>query len=883
MAKKIKQVVPEAFDGETAVNDSRTPAQKQYWAMKQKHPDALLFFRMGDFYEMFGEDAKVASKILGLTLTSRDKSSANPIPMAGVPYHAVNKYIAQLSQLGYKIAIGEQITEPSSVGIVERAVVRVITPGTIVEDEILNRKEHNFLVSVAETNNVYAIAYLDTSTGDFFVSELDSLQHVKDELTLLRPAEVIFPKNKMFSLDLVDYVKTTFHCSVSWYELFEDPNKVLLAHFRLKNLSGFGVEDMVVGMLAAGYLLAYVLENQKTDQTNIIKLQPVFPKNHLHLDEATIRHLELFYNSFDGKRDGSLISILDRTQTSMGARLLIRWLMKPLLNLQQIEQRLEAVSYFVEQKAMRVTIQNDLREVSDLERILAKIIFKKALPRDLISLKQTIALFPHLREILSKSALSHIKQILETLTNRDLNNIQALIDAALIGEASACTEGNIIKKGYNQEVDDLRKIVFSGKDWLVEYQTKLQAETGINTLKVSYNQIFGYYIEVSKGQVAKAPVSFIRKQTLVNAERYITPELKEYEEKVVGAEEKLIRLEQKILSEIQEAIVAVAHALKESAQAVATLDVYVGLATLASDQKYVRPEMSEKLGVLEIVEGRHPVIEQFRDEPFIGNNLHLDDQKRIMLLTGPNMAGKSTYLRQNALIILMAQIGSFVPAKRCTIPVTDRIFTRIGASDILIKGQSTFLVEMQETANILNNLTDRSFVILDEVGRGTSTYDGLSLAWSILEYLHHNCRAKVLFATHYHELIAVTEGLSAATNFSMAVSENSQGVTFLHKVVSGGVDRSYGIEVAKISGLPQIVIDRARNILQSLETQKKDHREFTNQLSFLEPQVIETIKIVRRDSELEKRLSELDLNSLTPLQALNLLSEMKKKMNRQKE
>jgi len=864
------------------MDEKITPAQQQYQEIKKKYADALLFFRMGDFYEMFGEDAKVASNVLGLTLTSRDRTSPHPIPMAGVPYHSVNKYIAQLSQKGFKVAICEQLSDPSLPGIVERDVVRVITPGTVVEDEMLDQKRNNYIVGIAEHADVFGVAMLDISTGDFSVTECSTVQQLKDELYKLSPAEIVFPKNAFAQRDIVDILQETLHAHISWYQMFEDPTEKLISHFHVKTLKGFGIEHMETAIQAAGCLLAYVQENEKIPLSHIICITPVFRGDYMHLDESTIRHLELIGNAYDGKKEGSLLGVLDRTETSMGARLLYQWLLHPLLQKNKIEDRLDVISFFLEASSERLTLRQSLKHVVDIERIIAKMVFRKAWPKDLLSLKETIGQLPTCQSIIQQSQATLLQELLVSLQAPALQEVYHIIDASIDEDAVSGLEngGTIIKKGFNTTIDELRSLVYEGKDWIVAYQKREQERTGITNLKVGFNKIFGYFLEVSKGQLSKIPGDFIRKQTLVNAERFITEELKQYEQKVLGAEEKLLQLEREEFLKVQESLYPFIPALKDLASALATIDVLVGFATLAFDQKYCRPVFAEHKGVLTYTNGRHPVVEKFLSNAFVGNDLHLDKEKYIMLLTGPNMAGKSTYLRQTALIILMAHIGSFVPASSCVLDIFDRIFTRIGASDVLIKGQSTFLVEMQETANILNNATEKSFIILDEVGRGTSTYDGLSLAWSILEYLHHHTKAKVLFATHYHELIQVAESLPGAFNASMAVTENTDGVVFLRKVVPGGVDKSYGIEVAKISALPSIVIERAKEVLSLLEAEKEGTQKNTSQLSFLEPHIIETVKIVRRDSDIEKKIESLNLNDLTPIEALNLLWEMRKDLKK---
>ncbi len=852
-----------------------TPAQAQYRAMKEKYPDALLFFRMGDFYEMFGEDAIRGAKVLGLTLTSREKKAENRIPMAGVPHHSVNKYIAQLTKKGYKIALCEQLSDPKLPGIVQRDVVRVITPGTVVEEELLDSAQHNYLVCLTEKNNIIGVSGLDVSTGDFFVYELDNVSRLFDELYKLTPSEIIFVKNQFFALDVLEQVRSRFPDQTTQYANVEDPYEILIRHFQTHSLAGFGVDHLKVAVRSAGYLLTYAKDHQRTDMSHILKLQPSRFEQAMYLDETVIRHLELVRNSYDGKKEGSLLFVLDRTCTGSGARLLYDWLLHPLLVLSEIAERHTAVEALVRDNETRDTLRQKLKNMFDLERLVAKLVMKKGLPRDLLAIAQTLEQGKEIQQILRSVQAPLIDEAATALQSEILDRIIDLVRRSIDPEVTGMTDpGHAIRAGYHAEVDELRSITRDGKTWMAQYQQQEQARTGISTLKVAFNQVFGYYIEVSKGQLSKIPGDYVRKQTLVNAERFITQELKEYEHKVLHAEERLIALEQKILLELQEQILAGVAALKAFADTTARLDVLQSFAQVAIEHHYAKPELCED-GYCHIQEGRHPVVERFLDVPFIHNDLNLSEQYRIGLITGPNMAGKSTYLRQNALIVLMAQIGSFVPAKEARICITDRIFTRIGASDILTRGQSTFLVEMQETANILNNATPKSFVILDEIGRGTSTYDGLSLAWGIFEYLHNVSGAKVLFATHYHELVALAESLPAAFNLSMAVSEHADGVTFLRKVVPGGVDKSYGIEVAKISGLPAAVIQRATTVLESLESRKKQENAASAQLSFLQPQVTETVKIVKQDSEVEKKLSSLDLNQLTPLEALNVLHEMK--------
>ena len=806
-----------------------TPMLKQYREIKEKHQDCILFFRLGDFYEMFGPDALESSKILNITLTARNKGTANEIPMCGIPYHAAEGYIAKLTKSGKKVAICEQLTDPNLPGLVERNVIRIITPGTTLDSNLLENKQNNFLVSIFNKDNKWGIAFVDLTTGEFKVAELNKLDDLLNELNRILPSEIIITPdlNENFppkaDPPLAESLKTKLeqisNLNLFYPTLFHPAAETLLEHFKVKSLQSFGIEKYLIGIEAAGNLINYLKDTQKTSLEHINKISLYNLSEYMILDEATIRNLELLYTYQFFEEQGSLISILDQTMTGMGGRLLRNWLLHPLINLEKIQQRLDAVEEFYNNLDLRENLKKELKNISDIERLIGRLGCKRANARDLLNLKNSLQQIPQIKNIIKNCSSKLLKFSHKNLDEH--KEVVALIQKSIAEDPPLLiTEGEMIADGYNSELDELRKISRSGKDWLKDLQTREIQRSGISSLKVKFNKIFGYYIEVSNSNLEQVPVDYTRKQTLVNAERFVTPELKEYEQKVLGAEEKIIELEQRLFWEIRNEVAKYFEAIQNTAQIIAQLDVLLNFANIALLNNYHKPELNEGEAI-EIKNGRHPVIEKLQTESYVPNDglfNHTDHQ--LILLTGPNMSGKSSYLRQTALILLLAQIGSYVPAQSAKIGITDRIFTRVGASDNLIRGQSTFMVEMQEAANILNNATAKSFIVLDELGRGTSTFDGVSIAWAIVEYIYKNIKAKTLFATHYHELIDLVDKLDKAKNYCVTVKETDTGVIFLRKVIPGGIDRSYGIEVAKLAGLPKPLIDRAYEILEELESEK---------------------------------------------------------------
>ena len=793
---------------------------QQYRDIKNKHMDSLLFFRMGDFYELFGEDAVIASKLLNIALTARHKTQENPVPMCGVPYHSVDQYLAKLIKLGKKVAICEQMSDPKEPGIVQREVVRIVTPGTTFDNSILDNKSSNYLIAITKIKNTFGLAFAEATTGDFQVMELNSFEELGNNISKLNSSECIYDKNLGNDEKFINFINGFDINALSSYELFYDPYKTLINHFGVQNLEGFGVENLSASIRAGGILMQYLKDTQKTNLAHINNIKRYSNNDFMDLDEATLRNLELIFTLRDQNRKGSLFSITDHTITSMGGRMLKFWIIHPLKNSNQINDRLDAVDFFHKNEKLTENLQSEFKKIMDIERIVGKIGCLNVNTRDLAALKNSLQQLPKIKESLKLCNCG----IIQTLLNKlyDFSDLVDLLDRSLIDDPPfLLREGGMIKDGYNQELDDLRGISKEGKSFINSLQKKEIEMTKINSLKVSFNKVFGYYIEITKANLKniKLPEYFIRKQTLVNAERFITPELKEYEEKVLGAEDKIKELEYKLFLEIREIVAKEIKNLKIAAQVIATIDVLSSFSVLARFNNYVKPAINNGDKII-IREGRHPVIEKMTlANEFSSNDTFLDNENnQLLLLTGPNMSGKSTYLRQTALIVLLAQIGSFVPAKEAEIGIIDRIFTRVGASDNLAKGQSTFMVEMQEAANILNYATKKSLIILDEIGRGTSTYDGVSIAWAITEYLHDKIEAKTIFATHYHELTPLVEKLEKGKNLCVSVRENEEeGVVFLHKILEGIVDKSYGIEVAKLAGLPKDVTDRAKTILMNLE------------------------------------------------------------------
>jgi DNA mismatch repair protein MutS len=858
-----------------------TPMLKQYMEIKEKHDTELLLFRLGDFYELFGEDAKVASRILNIVLTARSKGTANEIPMCGIPHHALNNYLVKLLKAGQRVAICDQVSDPTLPGIVKREVTKVITPGTTIEDASLDDKANNYIVSLFRQKNVWGLAVADLTTGDFSVTEVSDLEMLRNELFRFNASEVIVPAGLLNDTELEDFLKQLSAKGGSAFggnnvneftlPAFEQPIKVLLNHFKVKHLGSFGVDTLKVGIAAAGQLLAYLRDTQKTDLKHITKVKRHSFEEFMVLDEATIRNLELFQTGFTGDYQGSLLSVIDKTVTNLGGRMLRRWLLLPLINEAKIKQRLTAVGEIKKDHTFIKNIIEKLKLMSDLERLLGKIGCGRVNARDLVALKNSLELIPEIKKVLDKTS-SELLQKAKTELGEHVELVK-LLDEVLLEEPSALVmEGGMVKDGYNEQLDELRIISRGGKEWLLEYQAKEVERTGISTLKVKYNKVFGYYIEISKANSANAPEDYTRKQTLVNAERFITPELKEYEEKILGAEDKINKLEYQIFVETVEKIEKYFTVIQLAAEQVGQLDVLVGFACLANEHDYNEPMIGNS-GALKIIGGRHPVIEQFIKERYVPNDLMMDhEQNEFILLTGPNMSGKSSYLRQNALICLLAQIGSFVPAEKAELCIVDRIFTRVGASDNLTQGVSTFMAEMQEAANILNNATDKSLIILDELGRGTSTYDGVSIAWAIMEHIHENIKAKTIFATHYHELTDVVEKLERAENYCVAVSESGGKVVFLHQIIKGASSDSYGIEVAKLAGLPDELINKANEILQALEQRESTAQPRAQQSAL-------PLQLTSEEKAVVKRISDMDVDQMTPLEALQRISNLKKSLD----
>ena len=849
-----------------------TPMLEQYYEIKEKHPTELLFFRLGDFYELFGDDAKKASKILDIVLTARNKGSENEMPMCGVPHHALENYMAKLLRAGQRVAICDQVSDPTLPGIVKREVVQVVTPGTTLVDSTLNNKNNNFIVSLSWQKNKWGMAIADLTTGEFQMTEIADLNLLKNELFRFTVSEVIINGSLQNDNRHQDFISQLNNVNVYQLPNFEKADKVLLRHFAVKNLQSFGVESLAVGIEAAGTLLHYLKETQKTDLSHINKLRRYNFADYMVLDEATIRNLELFYTNYTGDYQGSLLSVIDRTMTSMGARLLRRWLILPLLKDEKINQRLQAVAELKGQSSLQRELADTFKQVADIERLIGKIGCRRTNARDLMALKSSLDLVPGVKKILQPCKADLLvkwkKELAEHTELRDMLNEVFVPEPGV-----SITEGGMVRDGYNEKLDELRTISKGGKDWLAKFQAQEIERTGISSMKVKFNRVFGYYIEVSKANMSQVPDDYIRKQTLVNAERYITPELKEYEEKILGAEEKINNLEHQIFQEILEKVIKFFPEIQKTASIVAGLDAISGFARLAVENNYCQPKVVAP-GELKVVNGRHPVIESFQKESYVPNDCNLNhSDNEFVLLTGPNMSGKSSFLRQTALISLLAQIGSFVPAEKAELGVVDRIFTRVGASDNLAQGVSTFMAEMQEAANILNNATKNSLIILDELGRGTSTYDGVSIAWAIMEHIHDKIGAKTIFATHYHELTGVVEKLKRAENYCVAVSENEGKVIFLHKIIKGATSDSYGIEVAKIAGLAKDLTSRAEEILDNLE-KKSDIKikPKAEQASLLLP-------MSPREEKVSKALAEINPDEMTPIEALQKLSELRKEVD----
>ena len=879
------------------MSNELTPMMKQYMQTKEEYKDCILFYRLGDFYEMFFDDALTASKELEITLTGKNCGLEERAPMCGIPYHAVDSYLNRLVSKGYKVAICEQVEDPKTAkGIVKREVIRVVTPGTNLDTQGLDETKNNYIMRIVYMADRYGLSVADVTTGEYLVTELDSQTKLMDELYKFMPSEIVCNEAfYMSGLDLDD-LKNRLHMAIysleAWY--FDDAlcRETLQEHFKVASLEGIGLSDYECGMIASGALLKYLEETQKNSLSHMSRLTRYATGNYMVLDSATRRNLELVETLREKQKRGSLLWVLDKTKTAMGARTLRKYVEQPLIDKESIVKRLDAVAELKDNAICREEIREYLNPVYDLERLVGKITYQSANPRDLIAFQSSLSMLPSVKCILKDMESDLLKEIYEELD--PLEELCDLVGRAIQEEPPlAMKEGGIIKDGYNEEVDRLRKAKSEGKNWLADLETKEREKTGIKNLRIRCNKVFGYYLEVTNSFKDLVPDYYTRKQTLANAERYIIPELKKLEDTILGAEDKLCALEYELYCEVRNTIAAELTRIQRTAKAVAKLDVIASLALVGERNNYVRPKINEN-GVIDIRDGRHPVVEKMiPNDMFIANDTYLDDKKqRISIITGPNMAGKSTYMRQAALIVLMAQLGSFVPASSANIGLVDRIFTRVGASDDLASGQSTFMVEMNEVANILRNATSKSLLILDEIGRGTSTFDGLSIAWAVVEYISNSklLGAKTLFATHYHELTELEGKISNVNNYCIAVKEKGDDIVFLRKIVKGGADKSYGIQVAKLAGVPDPVINRAKEIVEELvtaditgkvkdiavqgsETKKKTQKKL-DEVDLTQFSLFDTVK----DDDVLNELKELDISHMTPMDAMNKLYQLQNKL-----
>jgi len=851
-----------------------TPMMQQYLRIKNQYPDALLFFRLGDFYELFGDDARVASKVLEITLTTRDRNAENPIPMCGVPYHAVDGYLEKLVQQGFKVAICEQLEDPRKAkGVVKRDVIRVVTPGTFLEANV-EAGSNIFLAAAAVEDSQYGLAVVDLSTGEFKVTLIDDRNGFQDELARIKPAEILI--SEAADLDLDDFTHEsnptlTKTASRSWYP---DTCRHLLAeHFQVQNLAVLGLDHILL-IQSAGAILAYLQETQKSTLAHVNQITKYSLSEYLQIDAASFRNLELARTIREGKKVGSLLGVIDQTITSMGRRMLRSWLEKPLHSVEKIKQRQACIGYLYRNTLVRMELTELLGDIQDLERLTSRLVYGSGNARDLVALRASLAQIPKIKSLLAKeqSILSGYGSELDELTE-----LMGLITQAIVDDPPiSVRDGGLIKPSFNEELDQLRQINRDGKSWIASLEAEERKRTGIKSLKVGYNKVFGYYIEVTKANLDLVPDDYERKQTLANAERYVTPELKSKEAMILGAEERITELEYELFTQVRNRVTEYVVQIQENARILAVLDVFQGLAKTALDQNYVCPEITDK-SVIEIKDGRHPVIEALQSN-FVPNDLSLTEDRRVILLTGPNMAGKSTYLRQTALIVILAQMGSFVPAREASIGVVDKIFTRIGAADDLSTGQSTFMVECSETANLVRHATDRSLIILDELGRGTSTFDGMAIAQAVIEYIHDHVGARTLFSTHYHELTKLEETLEKLQTYQMAVEDFGGTIYFLHRVIPGNADKSYGINVARMAGMPQTIVKRAETLLYQLEAGQKKPLQLNLFDTLRHPQTA-----AAREHELKEQavLEEIkllllgtDINNMTPVAALNFVAQL---------
>ncbi len=875
-----------------------TPMMQKYMETKEQYKDCILFYRLGDFYEMFFDDALVASKELEITLTGKSCGLEERAPMCGIPYHAVEGYLSKLVSRGYKVAICEQVEDPKLArGLVKREVIRVVTPGTNLNVQSLEASKNNYLMCIAYTPDGIGISAADVTTGDYYVTEVEDLKKLKDELMKYEPSEIICNEAFLVSGFDVNDLRSRLHISVNALEshMFDDDGcrRILLKHFKVNTLIGLGIEEFPTGILAAGALLQYLYDTQKTDLEHFTHIYPYLTSKYMLLDSSTRRNLELTETLREKQKRGSLLWVLDKTKTAMGARLLRSYIEQPLIEKEEMEKRLDAIQELNKDAISRDEIREYLNPVYDLERLLSKVTYKTANPRDLIAFRNSLEMLPPIKTVLETFQKEELTGIREQIDG--LEDIYHLIEEAIIDEPPiSIREGGMIKDGFDETIDHLRSAKHDGKQWLAQLEEEDRERTGIKNLKIKYNKIFGYYFEVTNSYKDLVPEDYIRKQTLANAERYTTPRLKELEDTILNAEDKLQTLEYDVFCKIRDTIAQELVRIQNTAKAIAKLDVYASLSLVAERNHYVRPKLNEK-GVIDIKDGRHPVVEQMiTNDMFIANDTYLDNGNHcISIITGPNMAGKSTYMRQTALIVLMAQIGCFVPAGRANIGIVDRIFTRVGASDDLASGQSTFMVEMNEVANILRNATSRSLLILDEIGRGTSTFDGLSIAWAVIEHISNRklLGAKTLFATHYHELTELEGKMSNVNNYCIAVKECGDDIVFLRKIVKGGADKSYGIQVAKLAGVPDMVIDRAKEIVeqlsdnditekvQSIAVDSKSEAKVKKQPKYDEVDLAQmSLFDTVTDEDILKELMEIEVTTLTPLDALNTLYRLQNKL-----
>ncbi|MFZ2071580.1 MAG: DNA mismatch repair protein MutS [Halobacteriota archaeon] len=858
----------------------KTPMMAQYHQIKEKYSDAIVLFRVGDFYETFGEDAKVASRELNITLTAigRGKGAARKIPMAGVPYHAVTPYIKQLLKKGYKVAICEQIEDKENKRIEKREVVRLITPGTVIEDSFLEERISNYLMSVNLIEGKVGIAMVDVSTGEFSLTELeDDETHssLQNEIERVKPAEIVIPDSLAF------YIEPGM-CTLSRYDdyYFDYKNAYtrLLNHFGVISLDGFGCAGLKAGISAAGAVISYLRDTQKRVLLHIKPLKTFFVSDYMVLDSVTVRNLEIFSNIRDGTQRGTIISVLDKTLTGMGSRLLKNNLRYPLLDIREIKRKEEVVTEFYDDILLRESLKAALREIYDMERIISRISYGSAKGKDMILLKRSLHQLKTLKGLLKKCRAEKLSSMLNTLRTQNFSAVAGIIERGIVEEPPATLkEGGLIKAGYNAELDELRQIKHDGRSWLAEFEERERASTGIKMLKVGYNKVFGYYLEVRKAWIEKVPDTYIRKQTLTEAERYITEELKVYEAKALSAEERIKELEYELFEWIRQEVAKRAKEIQEAANLIAELDMLLAFADVAAENGYCCPEVDDGDEIV-IHGGRHPVVEKEVKEGFVPNDVHFDEYNRLMIITGPNMSGKSTFMRQAALIVLMAHIGSFVPAADAKIGVVDRIFTRVGAYDDLSMGQSSFMVEMSETANILNNATERSLVILDEIGRGTSTLDGVSIAWAVAEYTNGVLKAKTMFATHFYELTGLADALDCTHCYNVSIKEAGDEIFFIRKVVEGRGTKSYGIQVAKLAGLPEMVIENAKRILRTMESEEARREQKKNEGE--EKEVEKRVEVKREyvAHPVVEELKSLNLEKISPIEALNKLYALKEKL-----